>query len=191
MNKNIEFIGELRRSAEAYFKLGFNITGIKNFEKAPYHKWKEYSSRRQEEREALFHEWHSLTGIGAITGINQFFCLDFDQCAESNVPKYLVMLGLPPDYNWVVISGSQKGFHIWFKSSQLHTEMENIEKAVLGYAPKVAGDFKQIELRINQHVVLPPSKSASGGEYRFLTPNDLTKPPAELEYDSNLNQIQN
>lgn len=93
------------------------------------------------------------------------------------------MLGLPSDYNWVAISGSGKGFHIWFSSTQLESEMKKIGTSVLVYEPKEAGLLKQIELRINQHVVLPPSRSHAG-QYRFLNPNDLTMRPVELNYDS-------
>jgi len=180
---DIEVIRNMRNSAEAYFNLGFNITGLKGGEKAPYHKWKEFSSRRQTEGEALSHEWHALSGIGAITGINALFCLDFDDCDQGLIARFLGMLGLPTDYNWVVISGSGNGFHIWFSSTRLESEMKTIGKAVLVYEPKEAGLFKQIELRINQHVVLPPSKSPAG-QYRFLNSNDLTMRPIELNYDS-------
>lgn len=186
---DIDFIRSLRTSAEAYFKLGFNLTGIKNRTKAPYHKWQEFLQRRQTEGEALNHEWHALSGIGAITGISSLFCLDCDDCDQSNVAKFLDILGLPTDYNWVVISGSGKGFHIWFSSIQLEGEMKNIGTAVLEYAPKEAGLFKQIELRINQHVVLPPSRSEKG-QYRFLNHNDLTMRPAELNYDSDKLAVQ-
>lgn len=181
---DIEFTRSLRTSAEAYFKLGFNLTGIKDHKKAPYHKWQEFLQRRQTEGEALNHEWHALTGIGAITGINSLFCLDFDNCDQSNIAKFLDMLGLPADYNWVVISGSGKGFHIWFSSKQLESKMTEIGTAVVEYGPKEAGQFKQIELRINQHVVLPPSKSQAG-LYRFLNHNDLTKRPTELDFQLN------
>lgn len=93
------------------------------------------------------------------------------------------MLGLPMDYNWVVISGSGKGFHIWFSSFQLENERTKLGGGVVVYQPKEAGLLKQIELRINQHVVLPPSKSQTG-QYRFLNPNDLTMRPIELNYDA-------
>ncbi|MBL7839379.1 MAG: bifunctional DNA primase/polymerase [Cyclobacteriaceae bacterium] len=180
---DIEFTRSLRTSAEAYFKLGFNLTGIKDYKKAPYHKWKEFLQRRQKEGEALNHEWYTLTGIGAITGINSLFCLDFDECDQSNIARFLQMLGLPMDYNWVVISGSGKGFHIWFSSFQLENERTKLGGGVVVYQPKEAGLLKQIELRINQHVVLPPSKSQTG-QYRFLNPNDLTMRPIELNYDA-------
>ena len=182
---DIQFTRRLKASAEAYHKLGFNVTGIKEHQKAPYHPWQEYKVKRQTELEALNHEWHSLTGIGAITGINSLFCLDFDRCRQSNVPKFLEMLRLPVDYNWVVLSGSGNGFHIWFSSVQLESQMKAIGKAVVVYEPKEVNLFKQIELRLNHHVVLPPSKSQTG-QYAFLNPNDLTMRPIEINYDSNI-----
>jgi hypothetical protein len=183
MKPDIEFIRTLRKNAEAYYNLGFNVTGLKNNEKAPYHKWADYQHRRQTEDQAFFHEWHSLTGIGVISGISGLFCLDFDHCDQSHIPTFLEMLGLPIDYNWIVISGSGKGFHIWFSSNQLRDRIGNIGKVVKFYLPKTEGMFKQLELRINCHVVMPPSRSASGGEYKFLYPNDLSVRPNEIAYE--------
>ncbi len=189
MEYDIDFIRTLWRSAEALHNLGFNITAIKDKSKAPYHKWRQYLSKEQSVWEAVNHQWFKMSGIGAVTGIKSLFCLDFDKCDLSNIPTFLQMLGLPPDYRWVVISGSGKGFHIWFTSDYLQACHKAIGNSVIVYRPKKTGHFNQIELRLNCHVVLPPSKSANGGQYRFLNPNDLSQRPAELDYEKTVKQF--
>lgn len=183
MKFDIDFIRSLRDSAEAYFNLGFNVTGIKDFKKGPYHKWKHFQSKEQVIWDAVSHEWYNLTGIGVITGIKSKFCLDFDKCDLVHLPSFLEMLCLPADYNWVVVSGSGKGFHIWFSSDELQKTYKNMGTTVVVYKPKQPEQFNQIELRLNCHVVMPPSKSATGGQYHFLHPNNLTKPPNQLQYE--------
>jgi hypothetical protein len=182
----IERTRELKASAESYFALGFNITGLKNCKKAPYHPWEEYQFRRQTKAEAMNLDWADLSGIGAITGISELFCLDFDECDLSHVPKFLEMLGLPENYNWVVVSASSKGFHIWFSSPQLQERLKTNREVRQVYLPKMEGMFKQIELRINCLVVMPPSKSVTGNMYKFLHPNDLSVKPQEIIYENNL-----
>lgn len=159
MKRDIQFVRTLRDHARFYFELGFNITGIMKIGKGPYHSWKEFMTRRQTKNEALNHPWHRLCGIGAITGINELRCLDLDQCDPANIPMFLERLKLPTNYEWVVISGSGNGFHIWFRSKDAGLR----GKKVLTFTSKTPGLFKQIELRINSHVVLPPSLHPSGG----------------------------
>lgn len=177
MKRDIEFARTLRDHAKAYFELGFNIVGIMQIGKGPYHPWKEFMTRRQTTREALGHPWHKLCGIGAITGVNNYRALDFDQCNPVNIPMFLERLKLPSDYNWVTISGSGKGFHIWFRSAIA----DSLRKKVSTYTAKTPGLFKQLEFRINAHVVLPPSLHRTGGQYKFWLPNDLKSAPKIIE----------
>lgn len=183
MKFDIDFIRSLWRTAEALYYLGFNVTAIKDYKKAPYHVWKHFRWKEQSVWEAVDHKWFQMTGVGAVTGIKSLFCLDFDKCDLSHLPSFLQMLELPQDYNWVVVSGSGRGFHIWFSSDSLQKLLPQIGTTVLVYTPKKLGHFNQIELRLNCHVVMPPSKSATGGQYHFLNPNDLKTRPKEIDYE--------
>src|SRR5690606_8710211 len=137
MKRNVLFARTLRAHATAYFELGFNIAGIMEIGKGPYHPWKEYMSRRQTRGEALNHPWSKLCGIGAIAGINNLGTLDFDQCDIANIPMFLEKIGLPTNYEWVVISGGGRGFHIWFRSRRL----SSVTKKVVTFYPKTPGLF--------------------------------------------------
>lgn len=177
MKGNIQFVRSLRDHARAYSELGFNVVGIMEVGKGPYHSWKEFMTRRQTKKEALNHPWHRLCGIGVITGVNDYRCLDYDQCDPVHIPLFLERLHLPADYQWVTISGSGNGFHIWFRSAKA----DLMRKKVVTYAPKTPGLFKQIELRINAHVVMPPSLHRSGAQYKFWLPNDLKSAPKMID----------
>ena len=77
-------------------------------------------------------------------------------------------MGLSEDYEWVSISGSQKGFHIIIRV----TKFPNLDtdEVVSTYSSNkiFINDFEKIELLWKTHVVLPPSKHKSGGYYQFL-----------------------
>lgn len=73
-------------------------------------------------------------------------------------------------YDWVVISGSGRGFHIIFKCQPYTDEYDTIsfdfsKKVTLRYTDKFS--LGTIELRWKDHIVLPPSKAQYGGQYRF------------------------
>lgn len=178
MKRDVQFARSLRDHATAYYELGFNVTSIVTVGKGPYHRWKEYMYKPQARHEVLNRPWHRLVGIGSITGINKLFCMDFDKCALSEIPTFLNAFGLPQNYPWVVISGSGNGFHIWFSSD---FNLSTADKKVVTYIPKSGGLFKQIELRLNAHVVMPPSLHSSGNQYRFWAFNDLKNSPLNID----------
>ena len=106
-------------------KFDFNISCISseinqynindNVLKAPNHEWVELQKNRQTKSEINNYDWHKATGLGIILGYNNIRALDIDNCEDfSLVDVFLKELALPVDYEWVIKSGSQKGFHVLF-----------------------------------------------------------------------------
>ena len=176
---NPEFTNVLRVYADRYYALGFNITMVCQNGKWPAHKWKSLQSRRQLVHEAFRHPWYHATGIGAITGIGSHYCFDFDKCNTDLIPYYHGILGLPADYNWTALSGSGEGFHIWFTCN----DPPAIDSKVVVIRPGPTDSFKQVELRLNAHTILPPSKHRSGGYYKFYRENNLLTKPNLISYE--------
>lgn len=128
--------------------------------------------------------WESTTGLGAISGRNDIRCLDIDNCSNQGfIYTILAILGLPRDYEWVVKSGSHKGFHIWIKLDQ---------EPVLNYLDEFGSfnynahqEFEEmaskIELRWNKSfTVLPPSIHMSGNSYYFINTDLPSNPPTQV-----------
>jgi hypothetical protein len=178
---NPEFTNVLRAYADRYYSLGFNITMVCENGKWPAHRWKAFQTRRQLEYEAFRHPWYYATGIGAVTGINSYYCLDFDKCSINLIPYYHGIFRLPKDYNWTVISGSGEGFHIWFTSANLANAITDAKVVVIKPGP--SDFFKQAELRLNAHTILPPSKHRSGSYYKFYKENNLLTKPNSISYE--------
>src|SRR5690606_19880495 len=90
-------------------------------------------------------------------------------------------LGLRMDYQWVVKSGSGKGYHIWLKAPGLFADKN------AGREQRHSKAGGTIDLRFDGHyTILPPSKHPSGGTYEFLhgqpeTPLALVAPENVLE----------
>lgn len=176
-----------------YYKLGFNLTQIKgnlsnnnNYQdsfKIPVNNWEFFREIRQniEYFESL--SWEDVTGIGAITGINSYRCLDFDNCVDIEfLYDFVETVGLPRDYEWIIKSGSQSGFHVWFKSFSFPAKIPYPSNDTLYYFPhkRFKHLFKQIELRWSDHVLLPPSVNKLGNEYKFLF-SIPENPPIEID----------
>lgn len=174
-------MNNFKKYAKYYYDMGFNITIISNKKgqyncyakdifKVPYSKWKHLHKSRQTMSEFNMLPWDSAVGIGSVTGYNDLTAIDIDKCSNIIViKKMLITLGLPKDYEWVVQSGSKKGFHIIIKTSQLPgLRPENV---VPTYSPNelFKSYFKKVELLWYTHIVLPPSKHSSGNTYSFYT----------------------
>lgn len=112
--------------AEYYYNWGFNLTiinglmqNINSYQdsyKIPINDWEGYRNVRQTKNQIESLDWSKATGIGAITGVSDLVCIDFDGCKDYEFIKgFLTALKLPTDYRWVVRSGSHTGFHIWLK----------------------------------------------------------------------------
>ena len=91
--------------------------------KTPDHPWEHYIFRRQTEKELSLLNWQDTRGIGVALGYSKLRAIDVDNCAFSDeisdikeeiINRCLISLGLPIDYEWVIESGSKKGFHILF-----------------------------------------------------------------------------
>ena len=96
----------------------------------------------------------------------------------------LKTLGLPVDYEWVVESGSNNGFHIYYYGEKLN---ECNEKDVVSTFPPnymYEGHLDKVEFLWETHCVLPPSVHGSGNRYKFIKnkiPNNI---PQKINSDT-------
>src|SRR6476660_1884551 len=131
--------------ALALFNAGFNVVPMRSDSKAPaLPTWKQYTQQRQTEEEILSFSWSQ--NIAIINGIGDLHSFDLDQCTDLEVLfKLLELLGLEPNYPWVVHTpGKGGGFHIHFLSTGNLTLTHN---GVLVGKPIEPNTFQQIELR--------------------------------------------
>lgn len=175
-----------REIAKDYYDVyGFNLLPLEN--KVPRINWEHWQTNEMGTDDIDHLGWNSNTnGIGAISGIKNLRCLDFDAVTDYEIVKMFVKnLGLPSEYLWVVRSGSGKGYHIWFYCSPLSVSPKGGEKSsnendllikTLGGEKSYykltlneKGLCDHIELRWkNCQTVLPPSFHPSGGQYEFV-----------------------
>jgi putative DNA primase/helicase len=137
-------------------RAGFNVIPMKLDSKAPdLPAWKQYTKRPQTEQEIQSMVWGP--NIGIVNGINDIRTVDIDGCDDVNmVFRLLELLGLGPDYQWVVYSpGKGGGFHIYLTCPDFLTLTS---AGVLVGDPLTDGTFQQIELRWSNCVTMfPPS----------------------------------
>ena len=155
-----------------------------------------YNSK-QEISVLLKQDWLNASGMGLVLGWNDFRALDFDNFVESynlfdDIEEYnqedfdigyhrqkcLLLLGLPEDYEWVVWSGSKKGFHIIIRVKDF--EERESSPTSYGYYPYFSTS-KRIELRWKGHLILPPSIHNSGETYNFFNDQIPTTGPAYID----------
>jgi hypothetical protein len=173
-------MNDILNYANHYYNLGLNITCIcrylnennlyyKNLLKSPIHKWKHLIEIRQSNYELESYDWSNSVGVGSVTGYNDLRVIDIDGCTDINFLNCLLdKLGLPYDYEWIVVSGSNDGFHIFYYSDKFSYLKNN--QNVTTFPPKIEYEkfVKKIEFLWETHVVLPPSLHISGNKYRFL-----------------------
>jgi len=165
-----------REIAKDYYDVyGFNLLPLEN--KVPKSNWEHWQTNEMGMSDIDHLGWNANTnGIGAISGIKNLRCLDFDAVSSYEiVKKFVKSLGLPSEYLWVVRSGSRKGYHIWFycDSDSYLFEFLGGEKSYYKLTLKEKGLCDHIELRWkNCQTVLPPSFHPSGGQYEFVNLRD-------------------
>lgn len=149
---------------------GFNLLPLIN--KVPTINWEHWQSHEMGINDLDKFEWNSNTnGIGAISGVHDLRCLDFDDVKNFKIiEEFLKELGLPDDYLWLVKSGSGKGYHIWFycdNDTKIFKDL-NGEKSNYKLDLQDKSLCNHMELRWkNCQTVLPPSEHPSGGIYKF------------------------
>lgn len=140
------------------------------------------------------HSWSESTGLGVILGYNNIWALDIDEVSDIStidnlIDKCLELLHLPKDYEWVVYSGSGKGFHILFRAQTI--DDNRFKNKVIEFCePEHPQNrwldpiFKKMELRMKEFLVLPPSRHLSGGVYKFRKDSFPNKGPMIVSIDS-------
>jgi len=155
--------------ATYYHSLGMNVVPTKGSDddwhsyKEPKdeEEWLQFEINEQSISNVLSHNWKEESGIGLVTGFNQYRALDIDSLFSSNdywaynvdagcqldskypylhdlyaqkfIKKCLELLELPDDYPWVVKSGSGVGAHVIFISD----DIEHFHKTNTGYSPNL------------------------------------------------------
>lgn len=194
----------LRLWANYYYNMGFNVTHIipaknkgkaKNIYKSPTNDRYKIANVRQSKVDMQNLDWENSLGIGAVLGFNNFRALDFDFHNHSECDKYkfikkaISLLGLPHNYEWVVKTPN-RGFHILFFSKQHKFKVKgNLTKA---FTPNVKTydniALKQIELRWDKHLVLPPSINQKNNNYKFFNFTPKWE-PLEISIDNLYNLL--
>ncbi len=179
-----------------YKEKGLNISCITNVEnkynknsrsffKTPSHKWKHLFEDKQTDEEFENYEWYDSVGVGTFTKFDYLCCIDIDGCNDYNfIAKILKKLNLPVNYQWVVKSGSNFGFHIYFKCYRPSFIEE--DTVVSSFPPRneFEGFFEKIEFLWETHCVLPPSIHGSGHRYKFQNVKFPLNPPIYINEDS-------
>lgn len=161
-----------REIAKDYYEsFGFNLLPLEN--KAPKINWEKWQAEEMLSSDIDVLGWNFNTnGIGAISGIKKIRCLDFDKVDDYEiVQKFVTKLGLPSEYQWIVKSGSGKGYHIWFycDDDSYILKILSGDKSYYKLHLKENGLCDHIELRWkNCQTVLPPSFHPSGNQYEFV-----------------------
>lgn len=163
---------QFREIAKDYFELfGFNLLPLEN--KVPKINWEKWQVEEMLMSDIDGLGWNFNTnGIGAISGIKKLRCLDFDKVNDYEVVrKFVTKLGLPSLYQWIVKSGSGKGYHIWFycDDDSYIIKVLSGDKSYYKLQLKENGLCDHIELRWkNCQTVLPPSFHPSGKQYELV-----------------------
>lgn len=183
----------MKNYARYFYDMGMNVTCVSNIEnefntkaenvylKAPSHQWEDLWSRRQTPEEFDAYQWSRAIGFGAITGFDNLMVVDMDDCSEDFVGKVLGILGLPIDYEWVVLSGSKKGFHIYVFVDGLLNNFPGLSVVRLYPKESYIKLVNKVELLIRLHSILPPSVHPTGNRYEFVNCSLPQKRPAHIE----------
>jgi DNA polymerase III epsilon subunit-like protein len=174
--------------ANYYYNFQFNVTCITSsyndfnkrgryLIKTPSHEWTKFSIERQTLSTLRSYDWDNAKGVGVVLGYNKLRALDIDGCNDINlITEFLNILKLPPDYSWLIESGSKNGFHILFYSENHNYDVAKNKIKAFKSSDKFKNKFKHIELRWIGHLVLPPSQHPSLMNYQFLNGFPLSEP---------------
>lgn len=193
-------LSEIAKQYNSLYK--FNILPLNN--KVPQGDWLKWQQEIMNPEDLQSLNWQNANGIGAVCGINDLRCLDFDKVSDPSIVKqFLRSLGLPAAYTWTVLSGSGTGYHIWFccmNDSYLFKILGG-EKSYYKLIPQLLpfskgeagrGLCDHIELRWkNCLTVLPPSLHPSGNHYKFLNRQPAVPvPPAVVPLEKLMKTLQ-
>jgi adenosyl cobinamide kinase/adenosyl cobinamide phosphate guanylyltransferase len=152
--------------------LGANVTAINpqradGDPKSPIHRWKHLRTERQTASEARTLPWGRASGVGIIAGAGGFRVFDLDHAEDDRALRALLRaLRLPDDYPWVYRSGSGEGYGVAVRClEELPPDAlpaKKGEAAVYWGWPQDGAGFHHLELRWNQHCILPPSAYVFG-----------------------------
>lgn len=167
--------------AQQFYLNGINLLPIGQ-DKRPLNlmKWEHWQTHRQAWGDLQTFEWGKATGVAAICGrvSGDLVCVDIDRATDNHTALALLsQLGLPFDYQWLVKTGSGKGYHLWLTCPDLDLgsvgRLDN---------PGVKGGH--IEIRHNGHyAILPPSQHPSGDIYTFINGIPTQRPaPVTSDY---------
>ena len=122
--------------------------------------------------------WKNVTGIGIVLGNRYLRVIDVDGVRDiSVVLTMLKKLGLSQNYQWVVKSGSGRGYHIYFYCDDNVDGYFIPDKAYYKFHFREYSLGKQIELRWNRcYVAAPFSLHPSGMNYEFLNELPISGP---------------
>lgn len=177
----------LKEIARQYYLIGLNITTIstdrtsynyhaKDRLKVPSSRWKHLWDERQTVDDFDSLCWERAVGVGFVTGYDDILVIDVDKCNNPSViNKMTSALKLPDNYEWVIVSGSTKGFHIVVRCEKF-VELDD-DVVVSTYYPNDSFEdfFEKVEFLWNTHAVLPPSIHSSGNRYRFFNSSNFPK----------------
>ena len=178
-NELVSKAQEMKQMSLFYHNRGMNLTMICG-RHSDYYSYKEPLWKDGMDLEELFdseqktslllsQDWIFASGIGMALGWREYRAIDVDNLSrpenmDSIIAKFLKILELPEDYQWVVKSGSQKGFHIIIKVKEFG---ERILRSHKSYSFSSFEEFERIEFRWKGHIVLPPSIHYTGNSYTF------------------------
>jgi AAA domain/Bifunctional DNA primase/polymerase, N-terminal len=154
--------------ASWYHQQGFNVIPIDG--KGGGATWAEWQVTQQTPQDVAALPWRRLPGIANVDGPGDVRDFDID-IATSYYPvaRILEELGLPPDYLWTVISGSEEGYHITVRCAEQVRIAGVVKNIFVGLPREEQAAFRRLEYRHFRHItVLPPTPHKSGRQYRFL-----------------------
>ncbi|MDY0388834.1 MAG: exonuclease domain-containing protein [Methanolobus sp.] len=205
---------DLKTYAKVYWEMGFNVNCCSkilnennfrssDFLKSPSHKHKHYFTKRQDIIDLDSFDWENAYAVGVNTGFNGLCCIDIDFCWDYKViTDILELLYLPADYEWVVKTGSQFGYHIYFFNSVYNEFSQKEYKLLVNTSfinppfvksylsnPENRSRFHILELLLMSNSILPPSLHRSGLAYEFVNCSFPSKMPLQLKYSRSIESL--
>ena len=189
-----------------YHALGANVVSVGS-KKNPNHLYTEapndYKTRRQTTDDVTNliatgtkqNAWLSSHGVGIISGVGGWRCVDFDANKTEGAPvpfevvrTFCQRLGLDATtYQWVEQSGSGLGYHVWLLCNDELPQRPGVTWGRLEPAEQYAGTYDHCEARwSNSFTIVAPS---SNGAYRWCN-GEPTTPPELFDVGDVLHALQ-
>ncbi len=183
-----------KEAALRYYGQGFNVLAMAPGGRNPSHEYtkppRDYKTRRQTLEEVEKLPWQPEGGVALVCGLG-VHCIDFDASDEDKknpeargvdvaaVVQLCEALGLGSSYEWVVRSGSHKGFHVWVRCEDDFSQ--HYQAGAKWWFPREEpARFHHLEHRWNRcYTIAPPTpyKTQDGRRYEFLH-GEPQAPPA-------------